>query len=72
LRLAAVPGGGGNWATSAWQASWSASEDTGVVLGSMAIAGAVLSLWIIPPLVVAYVVWRRFGTRITALAKKLS
>lgn len=72
LRLAAVPASGGNWASNAWQASWNASEDTAVVLGTMAIAGAVISLWVIPVLVVAYLVWRRFGSRIAALAKKLN
>jgi hypothetical protein len=55
--------GGQNWAQEAWDAAWEASEDAAVALGSVAIVGGVLLLWLAIPAFVVFVVWRRFGSR---------
>lgn len=73
LRLAAVPiaNGNGNWATHAFNVSLNTSEEMAIVLGTTAIAGAFATIWLIPVLLIAYLVWRRFGARLIAVAKKL-
>lgn len=61
-----------NWAVQAWETSRDVSLDIAVVLGTVAIAGGVFSLWVIPLLVIALVFWKRFGGAISSVAKKIS
>jgi len=60
-----------NWAVQAWETSRDVSLDIGVVLGTVAIAGGVFSLWVVPLLVIAFVFWKRFGSAISSVAKKV-
>jgi hypothetical protein len=61
-----------NWAEEAWHVSWQASQDTLVVLGTVAIAGGVLLAWLAVPALVLLIVWRFFGRRIVEAARKPS
>lgn len=72
LRLVTAPAGEVNWAVQAWQTSFGASEALLVVLGTLAIAGFFAGLWVLPPLVAGYLVWRRFGGRIVSFARRLN
>jgi hypothetical protein len=77
VRLALPPAiaeGGDNqsWAEEAWQRSWEASQDTMVVLGTVAIVGGVIAAWMAIPVLVLFIAWRVFGRRIMELARKLS
>lgn len=60
------------WAVQAWQTSLEASAAMIVVLGTLAIAGAFVAVWVIPPTIVALIVWRKFGPLIAAVARKMS
>ncbi len=71
LRLTATSVSHGNWAARTFEGSWDASEAMAVALGTFAIAGAFATAWLIPPGLVAFFIWRRFGDRIRGLAKKL-
>lgn len=60
-----------HWAIQAFEVSWEASEAIFVALGTLAIAGGFVTLWLLPPTLTVYVVWRRFGPAIAGLARKL-
>lgn len=66
-----APKGDSHWALQAWRASVDVSEALVVVIGTMVIAGAFATLWVVPPVVVGYVAWRKVGPRIVALARRL-
>ncbi len=72
LPVGGASGSSQHWATQAWEASWEASKDVAVVLGSGAIGLAVLALWVVPVTIVAFVVWILFGKRIANLATRLT
>ncbi len=59
------------WAEEAWSASWEASQDAAVVLGTIAIAGGVLLLWLVPLALVGGLGWRLFGKRLADVVSKL-
>ncbi len=75
LRLVSAPivvKGDTHWAVQAWETSRDVSLTLAVVLGTIAIAGGVISLWLIPITVLVFIFWRRFGTAISALARKVN
>jgi hypothetical protein len=72
LRLAAAAVSHGNWAVRAVETSVDVSQEMLVVMGTIAIAGLFAGLWVTPPLIVGYLVWRRFGPAIVAIARKLN
>ncbi len=59
------------WAEEAWQTSWDASQDTAVVLGTVAIAGSVLMAWLTVPLILVLISWRLFGRRVVGWAQRV-
>ncbi len=59
------PGGEQGWAAEAWDAAWEASQDAMVALGTVAIVGGVVLIWLAIPALVVLVVWRRFGWRLS-------
>ena len=74
LRLAPAAvqtGDSSHWAVRAFEVSLEASAALFVAFGTVAIAGGFVALWLIPPTLVAFFVWRRFGPAIAGLAKKL-
>jgi hypothetical protein len=70
--VAATQGANRNWAEEAWHVSWEVSQDAMVVLGTVAIASGVFLAWMAVPALVLFVIWRIFGRRIVALARKLN
>jgi hypothetical protein len=72
LRLATAVVSEGHWAVRAVETSIGVSQEMLVVMGTIAIAGLFAGLWTMPPLIVGYVVWRRFGPAIVAFARKLN
>jgi hypothetical protein len=62
--LAEEPDGDQGWAAEAWDAAWEASQDAGVVLGSIAIVGGVVLAWLAIPALVVLAAWRLFGGRL--------
>ena len=61
------PDGEQGWAARAWDVAWEGSQTATVVLGSVAIVGAVVLAWLAIPLLVIAVVWWRFGKRLYRL-----
>ena len=61
------PGDEQGWAARAWDVAWEGSQTATVVLGSVAIVGAVVLAWLAIPLLVIAVVWWRFGKRLSRL-----
>lgn len=57
---------GQGWAAEAWDAAWEGSQDALVALGTVAIIGGVVLVWLAVPALVALVGWRRFGWRLPA------
>ena len=53
------------WAAEAWNAAWDGSQDAAVVLGTAAIFGGVVLVWLAVPALVIAVAWRRFGSRLS-------
>lgn len=56
--------GGKGWAQEAWDVAWESSRDVGVALGSVAIVGGVVMLWLAVPALLGFAAWRRFGWRL--------
>jgi hypothetical protein len=71
LAAAKASGDNQNWVEEAWSWSVEASQNAMVVLGTVAIVGGVLLAWMAVPALVLFVIWRVFGRRIMALARKL-
>ena len=63
LAPAEEPDGGKGWAAEAWDAAWEGSQDAMVALGTVAIVGGVVLVWLAIPALVALAAWRRFGPR---------
>lgn len=59
------------WAEEAWSTSWEASQGAAIVLGTLAIAGGVLALWLIPLTLIGGLGWRLFGRRLADVVSKL-
>ncbi len=53
------------WAAEAWDAAWEGSQTAAVVLGTVAIVGGVVLLWLAIPALVIAIAWRRFGWRLS-------
>jgi hypothetical protein len=70
--VAQASGDSQNWVEEAWSWSVEASQNAMVVLGTVAIVGGVLLAWMAVPALILFVIWRIFGRRIMALARKLS
>jgi hypothetical protein len=58
-------GGEQGWAAEAWDAAWEGSQTAAVVLGTVAIVGGVVLLWLAIPALVIAIAWRRFGWRLS-------
>ncbi len=59
-----------SWAGEAWEASWETSKDAMVALGTVAIVGGVFLAWLAVPATALFVMWRVFGRRMIAFARK--
>lgn len=60
-----------NWAVEALETAWDVSLDALIVLGTAAIAAAVLFVWLIALGAVLVPAWRLFGRRAVSLAKRI-
>jgi hypothetical protein len=58
-------GGEQGWAAEAWDVAWEGSQTAAVVLGTVAIVGGVVLLWLAVPALVIAIAWRRFGWRLS-------
>lgn len=58
------------WAANAWETSWEGSKAAAVVLGTVAIGGAVLMAWLVPLAAVGFIGWRLFGRRLWRWAER--
>jgi hypothetical protein len=58
------PGGEKGWAQKAWDVAWEGSQETAKALGSIAIVGGVVLIWLAIPALVGLLAWRRFGWRL--------
>ena len=70
LPPAIVKGDNQNWAEDAWQTSWATSKDAMAALGTVAIVSGVILAWLAVPAAALLVIWRLFGRRITAFARR--
>jgi hypothetical protein len=70
LPPAIAQGDSQNWAQEAWQAAWETSKDAMMALGTVAIVGSVFLAWLAVPAAAALVIWRLFGRRISAFARR--
>jgi hypothetical protein len=69
--VAQASGDSQNWIEEAWSWSLEASENAMVVFGTAAIVGGVFLAWMVCPALALLVMWRAFGRRIVALARKV-
>ncbi len=61
--LAEEPDSGQGWAAEAWDAAWEGSQEVLEAMGTAAIVGGVVLVWIAIPGLAVLVVWRLFGPR---------